>query len=184
MAMRFPMGGGRLLSALKEILPKGAGEWALRLGPEAGFAVIGAAMAPEGTSVTDRLALAGEDALIGLGSSLLGSAGGRLIGGRIYPRNAFATAEERAAKLAGAMTVGDIAAAPLPMLAPRPIATSVYETALQGQSRREQEEAQRAEEERHAQEALATSMIAGGGGVLLPSLNAAGIDSRIFQGLV
>jgi len=164
--MRFPLGAPRLFSALKEILPQNAGEWALRLGPEAGFAVIGAAMAPDGTPLTDRAALAAEDLLIGVGSSFLGSGAGRLAGGAIFPKTLGE--EVRRQKLAQAMTAGDILAAPLPMLAPRPVASSVYEKALQGRSRREQEEALQEEEQRHMQEALAMSMLTGGGTLLLP----------------
>jgi hypothetical protein len=178
--MRYAAGLSKLGGLLKQILPQSAGEWALRLGPEAGFAVIGAAMAPEGTALQDRIALGLEDLAIGTGSSFLGSAAGNA-GGRMLFR---AGTPNREARLAQAMTFGDIAAAPLPMLAPRPIANSVYEKALQGQSRREQDEAQQAEEERHAQEALMTSMVAGGGGVLLPTLQGSGMDLRGFSGLV
>ena len=163
--MRFPLGGARLLSALKEILPQNTSEWALRLGPEAGFAVISAAMAPEGASLTDRAALGAEDLLIGLGSSFLGSGAGRLAGGALYPKSL--SADLRKQKLAQAMTAGDILAAPLPIFAPRPVANSVYEKALDGQGRREQEQALQEEEERHMQEALLSSMLTGTGALAL-----------------
>lgn len=164
--MRFPLGARRLAAELGAVLPQNRTEWLFRLGPEALFAVTGAAMAPEGTPLTDRGALAAEDLLIGLGSSLLGSGAGRLAGKAIFPKALGADMREQ--KLAQAMTAGDILAAPLPMFAPRPVASSVYEKALQGQSRREQEEALQEEEQRHMQEALAMSMLTGGGTLLLP----------------
>ncbi len=46
--MRYAAGIKGLLNSLQKILPQSSGEWALRLGPEAGFATIGAFMAPEG----------------------------------------------------------------------------------------------------------------------------------------
>jgi len=160
--MRFAAGLSKLKGLLQEILPQNAGEWALRLGPEAGFATIGAVMAPEGTPLQDRAALALEDFAIGAGSSFLGSGLGRGVGGVMYPKGGLPDLE-RAEKLARAMTAGDILAAPLPMLSPRPIASGVYERAMEGQSKREREAAEQAEEERHIQEALATSVLTGTG---------------------
>lgn len=165
--VRMAMGLKRLGELLGDVLPKTKGEWALRLGPEAGFALIGAGMAPEGTPIGDRIALAAEDMLIGAGSSFLGSAAGRGVGGVMYPESRFAkNPQERAEKLSQAMTAGDILAAPLPMFAPRPIATGVYERAMEGQSKREQEELLAQEEERLMQEALLNSLLTGGGALL------------------
>lgn len=163
--MRFAAGLTRLGGMLREVLPQGPGEWALRLGPEAGFALIGAAMAPEGTPLQDRAALALEDLAIGAGSSFLGSGVGRAAGGMLHPKGSMADSE-RAKRIAQAVTAGDILAAPLPMLAPRPVASGVYERAMEGQTKREQEEARRAEEQRQIQEALATSVLTGTGALL------------------
>ncbi len=85
----------------------------------------------------------------------------------MYPESRFAKNPlERAEKLSQAMTAGDILAAPLPMFAPRPIATGVYERAMEGQSKREQEELLAQEEERLMQEALLNSLLTGGGALL------------------
>lgn len=164
--IRMAAGLSKLGDLLKDILPQSKGELALRLGPEAGFALIGAGMAPEGTPLGDRLALAAEDMLIGTGSSFLGSGVGRAVGGALYPAAKFANPAERAQKLSQAMTAGDILAAPLPMFAPRPIATGVYERAMEGQSKREQEQVLAQEEERLMQEALLNSLLTGGGALL------------------
>ena len=164
---RMAMGLQKLSSFLQDILPQSKGEWALRLGPEAGFALIGVGMAPDGTPLGDRIALAAEDMLIGAGSSFLGSGAGRAVGDVLYPASKFAgNGAERAAKLSQAMTAGDILAAPLPMFAPRPIATGVYERAMEGQSKREQEQLLAQEEERLMQEALLNSLLTGGGALL------------------
>lgn len=163
---RMAMGLKGLGELLKDILPQSKGELALRLGPEAGFALIGAGMAPEGTPLSDRIALAAEDMLIGAGSSFLGSGAGRAVGGALYPTAKFTNPAERAQKLSQAMTAGDILAAPLPMFAPRPIATGVYERAMAGQSKREQEQLLAQEEERLMQEALLNSLLTGGGALL------------------
>ena len=164
---RMAMGLKNLGALLRDILPQSKGEWALRLGPEAGFAVIGAGMAPEGTPLSDRIALAAEDMLIGAGSSFLGSGAGRAVGEALYPAAKYAgKSAERAQKLSQAMTAGDILAAPLPMFAPRPIASGVYERAMEGQSKREQEQLVAQEEERLMQEALLSSLLTGGGALL------------------
>ena len=164
---RMAMGLQKLSSFLQDILPQSKGEWALCLGPEAGFALIGVGMAPDGTPLGDRIALAAEDMLIGAGSSFLGSGAGRAVGDVLYPASKFAgNGAERAAKLSQAMTAGDILAAPLPMFAPRPIATGVYERAMEGQSKREQEQLLAQEEERLMQEALLNSLLTGGGALL------------------
>ena len=164
--IRMAAGLSKLGGLLKDILPQSVPELALRLGPEAGFALIGAGMAPEGTPLGDRLALAAEDMLIGAGSSFLGSGVGRAVGGALYPAAKFTDRAERAQKLSQAMTAGDILAAPLPMFAPRPIATGVYERAMEGQSKREQEQLLAQEEERLMQEALLNSLLTGGGALL------------------
>lgn len=167
--MRFAIGAKRLTDALQKILPQTAGEWALRLGPEAGFALIGAGMAPEGTSFGDRLGLAAEDMLIGTGSSFLGSGLGRLGGKAIYGSQAEKLGKELyEQKLSQAMTAGDILAAPLPMFAPRPVANSVYQQAMEGQASREQEALMAQEQERLMQEALFNSVLTGGGSLLMP----------------
>jgi hypothetical protein len=164
---RMAMGLAKLGDLLKDILPQSKGELALRLGPEAGFALISAGMAPEGTPLSDRIALAAEDMLIGAGSSVLGSAAGRGAGELMYPASKYLKdPTERAKKLSQAMTAGDILAAPLPMFAPRPIATGVYERAMEGQSRQEQEQLLAQEEERLMQEALLSSLLTGGGALL------------------
>lgn len=165
--MRFIAGPKSVTGALRAILPQSAGEAALRLGPEAGFAVISAAMAPEGATVGDRLGLAVEDLLIGTGSSFLGSGLGRLGGKAMYDKRRVELGEEAyQQKLAQAMTAGDILAAPLPMFAPRPIATGVFERAMEGQSKREQEALLAQEQERLTQEALLSSLLTGGGALL------------------
>ena len=165
--MRFSAGLKSLKDALSAILPQSAGEAALRLGPEAGFAVISAAMAPEGATVGDRVGLALEDLLIGTGSSFLGSGLGRLGGKAIYDRKRTELGDDLyKEKLAQEMPAGDILAAPLPMLAPRPIATGVYERAMEGQSKQEQEQLLAQEEERLMQEALVNSLLTGGGALL------------------
>jgi hypothetical protein len=171
--MRFVAGGRRLTEALKAILPQSKGEWALRLGPEAGFALISAAMAPEGTSLGSRLGLAAEDMLIGTTSSFLGSglglAGGKGLYGRSGGEKAAQLGEELyKQKLSQAMTAGDILAAPLPMFAPRPVAEDVYRQAMEGQSNREQEALIAQEQERLMQEALLNSVLTGGGALLMP----------------
>lgn len=171
--MRFVLGGSKLANALKAILPQSKGEWALRLGPEAGFALIGAAMAPEGTPLGSRLGLAAEDMLIGTTSSLLGGglglAGGKALYGRSGSAKAAQLGEELyKQKLSQAMTAGDILAAPLPMFAPRPVAEGVYGQAMEGQSSREQEVLVAQEQERLMQEALLNSVLTGGGSLLMP----------------
>lgn len=163
---RMAMGLRGLGELLKDILPQSKGELALRLGPEVGFALIGAGMAPEGTPLSDRIALAAEDMLIGAGSSFLGSGAGRAVGEVLYPAAKFSNKAERAEKLSQAMTAGDILAAPLPMFAPRPIASGVYERAMEGQSKREQEALLAQEQERLMQEALLSSLLTGGGALL------------------
>ena len=164
---RMAAGLAKLGGLLRDILPQSKGELALRLGPEAGFALISAGMAPEGTPLSDRIALAAEDLLIGTGSSFLGSAAGRGVGEVLYPASKYLkNPAERTEKLAQAMTAGDILAAPLPMFAPRPIATGVYERAMEGQSKQEQEQLLAQEEERLMQEALLNSLLTGGGALL------------------
>jgi hypothetical protein len=167
--MRYAAGAKKLISELGKILPQTGTEWALRLGPEAGFAAIGAFMAPEGSSLGDRLGLAAEDMLIGTGSSFLGSGLGRLGGKAVYGKRAAELGDEvYQQKLANAMTAGDILAAPLPMFAPRPIASSVYERAMEQQNQQQQEAMLQQEQERMLQEALLGSVLTGGGSLLAP----------------
>ena len=166
---RLAAGIPKLLSSLEQILPRSAGEWALRLGPEAGFATIGAFMAPEGTSLGERLRLVAEDMLIGTGSSFLGSGLGRLGGKALYGKQAEKLGQELyQQKLSQAMTAGDILAAPLPMFAPRPIASGVYERAMEQQSQQEQQAMLQQEQERILQEALLGSVLTGSGSLLAP----------------
>lgn len=171
--MKFALGAKRLTDALQKILPQTAGEWALRLGPEAGFALIGAGMAPQGTPLEERFGMGLEDLFIGAGSSILGSglglAGGKALYGRSGSDKAAKLGKELyEQKLSQAMTAGDILAAPLPMFAPRPIANRVYEEAMRGQPSSEQEALIAQEQERLMQEALLNSVLTGGGSMLLP----------------
>lgn len=171
--MRFALGGKKLTDVLRQILPQSKAEWALRLGPEAGFALIGAGMAPEGTPLSSRVGVAAEDMLIGTTSSFLGSglglAGGKSLYGRSGSERANKLGKELyEQKLSQAMTAGDILAAPLPVFAPRPIANSVYQQAMEGQARREQEALIEQERERLMQEALLNSVLTGGGSMLMP----------------
>jgi len=160
---------GKLLQGLKQILPQSKGEWALRLGPEAGFAAIGAFMAPDGTPVSSRLGMAAEDFWIGSASSFLGSGAGLLGGRALYGKNRAKMGEDAyRQKLSQAMTAGDILAAPLPMFAPRPIASGVYEQAMARQSEQDQIAMMQQEQERLLQEALLNSVLTGGGSLLAP----------------
>lgn len=171
--MKFPLGAKRLTDALQKILPQTAGEWALRLGPEAVFALIDAGMASEGTSLGERVGTGLEGLFIGSGSSILGSGLGLAGGKALYGRSGSDKAAKLGKdlyerKLSQAMTAGDILAAPLPMFAPRPIANSVYQRAMEGQSQREQESLIAQEQERLMQEALLNSVLTGGGSLLMP----------------
>lgn len=169
MMVRFSAGIPGLISSLQKILPQSRGEWALRLGPEAGFAAISGVMAPEGTSFGERLGLAAEDMVIGTGSSFLGSGLGRLGGKAIYGNQAEKLGKEAyEQKLAQAMTAGDILAAPLPIFAPRPIAENVYGRMAPEQSAQQQEAILQEEQDRLVQEALLNSVLTGGGSLLVP----------------
>jgi hypothetical protein len=171
MAVPFAMGAARLIPALQAILPKSAGEWALRVGPEAGFAAMSAMMAPEGVSAGQRAGLAAEDMLIGLGTSFLGSGLGRGAGKLMYKSHLPDYAE----KLGRATSVGDMAAAPLVMVAPRPVMDSVYGDLAQKQ----QEEALRQEEERQSWQAAVSPIVSGAGSMLMPGIMPPGSASLL-----
>lgn len=188
--MRFALGGKKLVEALRQILPQSKAEWALRLGPEAGFALIGAGMAPEGTPLGARVGMGLEDLIIGTGSSILGSGLGLASGKALYGRSGSDKAvklgkELYEQKLSQAMTAGDILAAPLPMFAPRPVANSVYQKAMEGQARSEQEALVAQEQERLMQEALLNSVLTGGGSMLMPGSQALRdpFDLRGYSGI-
>lgn len=166
MALRFPIGGARLMGALKDILPKTGPEWAWRLGPEAGFALMGAAMAPSEVSGPERAGLAAEDFLLGLGTSLAGAGLGRLAFGMKYPRSSMSPAAYAAAReknLSSFVGAGDVIGAPMIMLAPRPFASAVYQRAYEQQSRREQEETEKQVAEQNLLSAALTPALAGSG---------------------
>lgn len=151
MATRFPMGATRLLQGLRSILPQTKAEWAFSVLPDLGYAAMGAGMAPQGTSGLDRAALAGEDFLLSTLLSLGGRGSGRLLG-RLSPQHS------------GILTnTGELVAAPLAMVAPRPIAERVYRQAAEDMNRSEQEQLGRDEEQLRLEQALLNSLMSGSG---------------------
>lgn len=118
------MAVGRLAGALikRAALPQSAGGWLWELGPEVLFAGMAAASLPEGTPITDRLMMAGEDGLLGAGGSIGGRLAGAAIGSRFGrgSRAALASAIDQ-----GALAGGMIGGMGVPMFAPRPFADSL-----------------------------------------------------------
>lgn len=112
---------GRLAGSLikRAALPQSAGGWLWELGPEVLFAGMAAASLPEGTPVTDRLLMAGEDLLLGAGGSIGGRLGGAAIAGKINggSMRGMANAMDQ-----GALAGGMIGGMGVPMFAPRPFA--------------------------------------------------------------
>lgn len=158
-ALRFAAGLSRLRGALADVMPRTPKEWLWRLGPEAGYAVLGAAMAPEGVTMPERFGLGAEDALLGLGTSFLGSTAGRGVFGMRYPAERFprdgARWQRLKEKRLGEYTgLGDLLAGPLLMVVPRPYADSVYERIFAEQNQREQQEAMAQMEQRQQLAAL------------------------------
>lgn len=113
---------GRLAGSLikRAALPQSAGGWLWELGPEVLFAGMAAASLPEGTPVTDRLLMAGEDLLLGAGGSIGGRLGGAAVGSRFANRKS--TQAMTSAIEQGALAGGMIGGMGVPMFAPRPFA--------------------------------------------------------------
>ncbi len=151
----------------KELIPKGtpmerALMTAVWWGPDVlVFPALMAATAPEGTSVMDRLGIAGEEATIGTLASLAGQSAGIGLGKKLLKLPSGGQALGLL-QTAGDFTVG----APARMLAPRPLTNKAYETAqLEGE---ELLRAQIRQEERERSDALLKIVLEGAG--LSPNL--------------
>lgn len=158
-ALRFAAGG--LKNLLAALAPQGESMGAkvadslMRYGPDAGFAAYAALAAPGGPNPLVGL----ED----LGISLLGSAGGTLVGRGVGRRLARGLDEERAReRIAQAQQVGDLlVSAPLQIAAPRPALQAAIESAYP--QPRAQEQQQDAASRRELEEQLLTALLTTGG---------------------
>ncbi len=160
--------GGKF--AWQTLKPANAMEAAIRYGPDVFlWPAIAGGMAPEGTGVGGRAALAAEDAFIGLGASALGQLAGGGIGHKLAKMKRFKDNKEL---LSTAITVGDLSAGPLNILAPRPVMNKVY-----GDANLSQEELIRKQiqaEEREKYEAL-INVLGGGAGMAAKHFNIANV---------
>ena len=142
--------------AYQTVKPQTVGEGLMRYGPDILlWPAISAGMAPEGTDAFGRGLLAAEDAGIGVGASLLG----QLVGGGIG-RGAIRMGAKKSI-LPTAITLGDMGAMPLNIVAPRPAMNKIY-----GDAQLTAEEELRAKiavEEREKYEALLGTLLTGGG---------------------
>lgn len=134
---------------VKSFKPESAWDAAMTYGPDAGFALLSAATAPGGFNPVVGL----ED----LGISLLGSAGGRVVGrfagGRLFPNDPDSASRVQ--------MIADMAiTAPLSFMAPRPALMAAAEKAAQDQA--EQQALLQQQGERELQQQLATAMLGGG----------------------
>lgn len=135
---------------VKSFKPESAWDAAMTYGPDVGFALLSAATAPGGFNPVVGL----ED----LGISLLGSAGGRVVGrfagDRLFPNDPNAAGRVQ--------MVADMGiTAPLSFLAPRPALMAAAEKAAQGQAEQQQALLQQ-QSEQELQQQLATAMLGGG----------------------
>ncbi len=170
MVVQFARGLPVLKRALQFLVPKNelgkiaAGPLLARYAPEVMYAGIQAGLAPEGTDLGTRLAMGGEDLMIGLGSSLLGQAGGYALGKRIIPgirgKSLSGMTKDQVGRLQNIMTYGDIAAGPLNIFSPRPITSSVYENL--NEEAAAQQEAQVARQTSQRDQALIQPLIGSG----------------------
>ena len=153
-------------NALKFIKPTSSGEALMRFGPEILYAGLAAGSAPEGTPLAQRLLVGGEDLAIGLGPSALGQLGGYGLGRKMVARgrDMDQLSPEELQKFANYVNIGDFAAGPLNIAAPRPAMNKMY-----SDLRLEQEQIQQAQIEQAMQEreqALIQALLGGGSALL------------------
>ncbi len=168
--MIFARGLPVLKRALSFLVPRNqagklaSGQLIARYLPEVGYAGLSAGMAPEGTPMSTRLALAGEDLAIGLGSSLLGQGVGYGIGKRVVPgirgKARAAMTSDQMGQLENIMTYGDIAAGPLNIVSPRPVSNAYYKKL--NQDAQEQQDQQIAQQMNEREQALIQALLGGG----------------------
>lgn len=160
--------GGKF--AWRTLKPANAMEAAIRYGPDVFlWPAIAGGMAPEGTGMGGRAALAAEDAFIGIGASALGQLAGGGIGHRLAKMKRF---KDNKDLLSTAITVGDLSAGPLNIIAPRPVMNKVYGDANLGQEELVRKQIQA--EEREKYEAL-INLLGGGAGVAAKHFNIANV---------
>ena len=148
--------GGKF--AWQTLKPANAMEAAIRYGPDVFlWPAIAGGMAPEGTGMGGRAA------------SALGQLAGGGIGHRLSKMKRF---KDNKDLLSTAITVGDLSAGPLNIIAPRPVMNKVYGDANLGQEELVRKQIQA--EEREKYEAL-INLLGGGAGVAAKHFNIANV---------
>ncbi len=168
--MIFARGLPVLKRALSFLVPRNqagklaSGQLIARYLPEVGYAGFTAGMQPEGTPMSTRLAMAGEDLALGVGSGILGQGIGYGVGKRIVPgvrgKARSALNDAQVGQMDMVMTYGDMAAGPLNILSPRPVQDSYYKKL--NQDAQEQQDQQIAQQMNEREQALIQALLGGG----------------------
>ena len=145
---------------------KGAGQaqnltnLGIRVLPEVGFAAAsGTFMAPEGTTMGERFAMAGEDLALGLGTSLIGGGAGRGIAAKTAKKGLGAEALRN--RIDMGQNFGDVLGGMSLMALPRPITQGVYEATAERANASNQQMAA-AQQQLFEQEMLAAAALSAG----------------------